>query len=121
MLADVGEIAAGRCCASGPARAAAICRNADPSAHRRHQRDDLPAAEECERFDGPCPAKAGSPVIVDSYLRISAVIVHDNPLASVKWRLMQLRTLFWRHGQDRPATTRPAKENRQFHAGMAAP
>jgi hypothetical protein len=51
------------------------------------------------------PPKAGSPVIVDSYLRISAVIVHDNPLASVKWRLMQLRTLIWRHRQDRSATT----------------
>jgi hypothetical protein len=78
-------------------------------------------AAEASVFDGPRPAKAGSLVIVDSYLRISAVIVHDNPLASVKWRLMQLRTLFWRHRQDRSATTGLAKGNPQFDARMAAP
>jgi hypothetical protein len=52
-------------------------------------------------FGGPRPAKVGSSVIVDSYLRISAVIVHDILLASVKWRLVQLGTLFWRHPQGR--------------------
>jgi hypothetical protein len=64
---------------------------------------DPVCARRVRAFRRSRPPKAGSPVIVDSYLRISAVIVHDNPLASVKWRLMQLRTLFWRHRQDAQA------------------
>jgi len=51
------------------------------------------AAEADQFYGGPRRQKAASPVIVDSYRRISAVIVHDNRLAPVKWRLVQLGTL----------------------------
>ena len=68
------------------------------------------------------PAKAANPVIVDSHLRISAVIDHADMPVSVKWRRVQLRTPFWRHRQDGSARPGPPKRDPQFavQAGMAA-
>jgi hypothetical protein len=81
-----------------------------------------PACSGAAVSGGPRLANAASPVIVDSYLRISAVIDHADPLASAKWRLVQLRTLFWRHdrtgqrGLGRPKGIRTSSRN----AGAAA-